>query len=344
MVRVRVVASAAWRSLAFIWLAHFAEAGAGEAAVISCEQSDKGLVCSRNNTAVDNETEVVVIRLQVGRASLESTEISVPGYRLVIEIPPERAGGFMNSIGAIGMGDDTVGTWGIILGNLAAMGMLLLFCGLIAAFVGHKNKNKINEMQDFVHQGMEIAGVTHANSDEEAVSSDEDALYIDVDAGSGIGLNKMSLAANAANSWRKAGKGNDRRKGAAAKRNPMFSAFAGVAAQMMADPHAQEMLRHAREDAGARMQAKDHNRKVFNPMRDSLGTMGASSDPASNLGEGLLSGGASDFSHSVGNAANELVDSMTKGTDNPMVRVITEAAHKKVDSVAGIGDPANTKK
>lgn len=339
-----MAASAPWRSLACTWLASFAEGGGGEAAVISCEQGDKGLVCSRNTTAVDNATEVVEIRLQVGRASLESTEISVPGYRLVIEIP-EKAGGFMNSIGSMGMGADTVGTWGIILANLAAMGMLLLFCGLIAAFVGHKNKTKINEMQDMVHQGMEVAGITHATSDEEADSSDEDALYIDAEAAdSGISLDKKSLAANAANSWRKAGKGKDSHKGAAAKRNPMFSAFAGVATQMMADPHAQEMLRHAREEAGARMQAKDQSRKVFNPMRDSLGSIGASGDSASNLGEGLLSGGTSEFSQSVEDAAHQLVDSVAKRTDNPMAGAITKAAHKKVDSVDGIGDPANKEK
>ena len=145
-------------------------------------------------------------------------------------------------------------------------------------------------------------------------------------------------------SWRKAGKGKYSHKGAAAKRNPMFSAFAGVATQMMADPHAQEMLRHAREDAAARMQAKDQSRKVFNPMRDSLGSIGASGDPTSNLGEGLLSGGTSELSQSVEDAAHKQVDSVAKITDNPMAGAMTNAAHKKVDSVDGMGDPATRKR
>ena len=69
----------------------FAEGGGGEPAIISCEQADSGLICSRNTTVVDNATEIVEIRLQVDRSSLETTEISVPGYRLIIDIPETEA-------------------------------------------------------------------------------------------------------------------------------------------------------------------------------------------------------------------------------------------------------------
>jgi hypothetical protein len=331
MVLVRA-ANAVWYSLAFSWLATFAEGGGGEAAVISCEQGDAGLVCSRNTTAVDNATEIVEIRLQVDRASLETTEISVPGYRLIIEIPEGQGGsGFMNSL----TGGDSMGVGSIILGNLAAMGSLLLFCGIIATIAGQKNKKKIEEVQSMVNQGMEMAGIVPPGGESDDDSSDEEALYMS-ETGDGISLDKKSLAASAAHTWRENGKKG--KKGGGTKKNAMFSAFAGVASQLMVDPHAQEMLRHAKddlEDLGhiKMMNPMQQDKKVFNPMRDSTGTA-----PASPLGEGLLGG------ESVSQAAHGMVDSVAKRTTkNPMAEVIAEAAHKKLDS-AGIDAPAGKKK
>ena len=173
----------------------FAEGGGGEPAIISCEQADSGLICSRNTTVVDNATEIVEIRLQVDRSSLETTEISVPGYRLIIDIPETE--GVVNSL-AGAMGVDSLGVGGIILGNLAAMALLLLFCGLIGAFVGQRNKKKIEEVQGMVNQGMEMAGI--------APPEDEDALYISETGDGETTLDKKSLAASAANSWRQSTK------------------------------------------------------------------------------------------------------------------------------------------
>jgi hypothetical protein len=327
MVRVWA-ANAAWCSVSFSWIAAFVEGGGGEAAIISCEQGDAGLVCSRNTTVVDNTTEIVEVRLQIDRASLQSTEISVPGYRLIIEIPDEEGGGFMNSITGGAMGDN-MGVGSIILGNLAAMASLVVFCGLIGAIAGHKNKAKIDEMQGHLKETMEMAGIVPADDSED--SEDEDALYM-TETGDGISLDKKALAANAANTWRASTKKGGGKKGG------KFSAFAALVSQVAQDPHAQEMLRHAKEDAEALVHTKmmnpmDQGKKVLNPMRDSGAAL------SSPLGEGLLGGGSS---HTLEGVTHALVDGAKRPTKNPMAEVIADAAHKKLDS-AGIAEAGKNK-
>lgn len=310
MVRPAWNTSAARRTLGLSWLAATFSEGAGQAAIVSCEAEATGLTCSRNSTIVDNATEIVEIRLQMDPASLELTQISVPGYRVVIEIS-ENGGGLFNQMG------DSMGVSSIILGNLAAMVLLLVICALIGAVFRHQNMGKIEEMQGMMTHGMEMAGLpVHGDYS----SDDEDALQLS-EAGDVLTLDKKALAANAAVTWRDNAKG--KKGGKRKKRNPVFSTLAGLAAQVVADPAAQDMVQHAHRRT---LNPMDQNSKVLNPMR---GSSSAASDLVSTLGEELLSGG-SEIAHSAADAAHKVIDDVThRATQNPMVEGIDAPEGKK---------------
>jgi len=274
-------------------------------------------VCSRNTTAVDNATEVVEIRVSIDRASLQSTEIVVPGYRLVIDIPEDEGSdpfGGMNPFGE--MGGESLGVGGVILGNMAAMLLLVGLCGLIGALVSHKNKEKIDEFHGMVENGLEVAGYGGPRGD--GSDEDEEALQMS-ETGDGFGLSAGG-ALQKAGMMKKAKKGN---------KVAVLSMFTGAVSTVMADPRAQEMAHHMQDDLEAKtghkvMNPMDKGSKIVNPMRDSVHA--AADSP---LAQGLLSSGAE-----LGHGAVDKVASSPRVKDSAVTKAATAQAHKVLDAAS----------
>ena len=140
----------------------------------------------------------------------------------------------------------SVGRRSIILGNLASIGLLLLFCGL-AVFVEAKWKpvggKQIAEAQALANEAKELAGIGQGVVGEED-DDDEDALEIGdaLDGGGGLpGLNGGGGAASAGLSglmaMRKGKKGGFKEKGA------MMSMLVGAASELAHDPRVTEMMK-----------------------------------------------------------------------------------------------------
>ena len=254
------------RALGALCLSHIVSAGGGAVSLISCTAGEGTLVCGSNST-VANATGVVEVRVTM--ETLAATEITVPGYRIVIDLPSQDEDGSM--VPGFLPGADNIGMWyaqqppsvppraaaavpqtlsvgcrSIILGNLASIGLLLLFCGL-AVFVEAKWKpvggKQIAEAQALANEAKELAGIGQGVVGEED-DDDEDALEIGdaLDGGGGLpGLNGGGGAASAGLSglmaMRKGKKGGFKEKGA------MMSMLVGAASELAHDPRVTEMMK-----------------------------------------------------------------------------------------------------
>ena len=74
------------RALGALCLSQIVSAGGGAVSLISCTAGEGTIVCGSNST-VANATGVVEVRVTM--ETLTATEITVPGYRIVIDLPSQ---------------------------------------------------------------------------------------------------------------------------------------------------------------------------------------------------------------------------------------------------------------
>ena len=314
-------------SLAVLWLAAVADAGGGQPAVITCEtgagELKDQLLCTRNTTHVGNATEVVEIHVTMEAAM--STQILVPGYKVFIHLPQAEAG-FTDPFG-ITDGMDELGVGGVILGNLAAMGMLIVFCGIMIVIeakfkvVGGKQMEEMHKTAAMFAEVADISGVGADGGD----SDDEGSLHMG-EGGEGFGLSSAGGAAKM---------GNRARKG---DKSAMFSIISGVVRDATHDPRMQEMAHQARDVAAEKgiNMSPTKGKKVMNPMRDS-----SSAGDDSPLSQGLLG----EASHAAAGLAHKGLDTVgDKAGDSALAEEAKKMAHKGLDKAhGGANDKAGIK-